>query len=195
MIYNNKYYFIETDLFSALRVYIFSFLFLTSIIVLVITSLSIWYAFIFTSIILAVILLLESGYISVDNYSKKITVKKLLSEISISNIDHYEYWWNYDFNTGSIEGDNEYNKTGGSKSNNIIVNLVLKNHNKRIAFIETIALDTRHPNDAIYLEQFNNKRSHTVYVQRIDWLMQFLDLNIPGGLFTIDENYKNRNIN
>lgn len=189
MTYNNKYYFIGTDLFSALRVYIFSVLILTSIIVLAITSLSIWYAFIFTTIILAIMLLLDTGSISVDGYGKKIIIKKLFSEISINNIDPFEYWWNYDFNTGSIEGDNEYNKTGGSRSNKIIVNLALKNQDKRIAFIESIALDTRHPNDAIYLEEFNNKSTHTIYIQRIDKLMLFLNSNLQNDYFFIDKHY------
>ena len=134
-------------------------------------------------------LLLDTGSISVDSNSKKIIIKKLFSEISINNIDPYEYWWNYDFNTGSIEGDNEYNKTGGSRSNKIIVNLVLKNQNKRITLIETISLDTRHPNDAIYLEEFNNKSTHTIYIQRIDRLMQFLEHHYFDGQFTIDENF------
>ena len=189
MTFNNKYYFIETDLFSALRVYIFSFLILTSIIVLAITSLSIGFAFIFTSTLLAILLFLDTGYIYIDS-DNKIIIKKLFSTRTISNIDHYEYWWNYDFNTGSIEGDNEFNKTGKSRSNKIIVNLVLKNQTTRIAFIETIALDTRHPNDAIYLEEYNNISTHTIHVQRIDRLMKFLKLHCSEDQFIIEEGFR-----
>ena len=183
----NKYYFLCTDLFSTLRIFVFSTLIITS--VLVVAKSNLWYAAIITTSILIVKLLWDFGYVSVDSSNKQIIVRKPFRKISITNIAPYEYWWNYEFLVGSIEGESDSNERWKSTSNKVIVNLVLKNKNTSIAFNETIMLDTRHPNDAIYLEKSCEKNAHTVSIQRVDKLMKFLERHYPVDQFKIDDNY------
>ena len=183
MNYNNKYYFLSTDIFSTLRIYVFTTLFIISIFVVI--NLNIWLAVIATSSLLAIKLIFDIGYIYVDHYTNKIIIRNLFRNISIKNIQPIEYWWNYDFQESDLENDQKSN----SRSNKVIVNLVLKNDTKRIRFKESIRLDTRHPNDTIHLEKFNTKNTYTISIQRVDKLMTFLESNLKNDQFSIEDRY------
>lgn len=190
MTINKKYYFIETDLFAALRFYIYATLILTSIIVLYFPTISLWMVLLLTSILLGFELLIDSGCVMVDEIQNDIIIRKLFLHASLNQIKSFEYWWNYDFHVGTKEENEEHDKKWTSRTNQVIVNLVLKNKNERIAFQETIRLDTRHPNDALHLEEFNNMSTHTFRIQRIDKLMQFLETYLPDQQWEIDGNFK-----
>lgn len=186
MIIGNKYYFLGTDLFSLLRVYVFSTLLLIAI--FVVTATNIIIAPIITTLITAIKLASELGSIQVKN-STEILIKTVFHKTHIKDIKPFHYWWNYDFNTGSIDDISNNDKKWKSRSNKVIVNLILKNDNKNIHFKETITLDTRHPNDAIYLEEFENQYD-IIPVQRIDKLMTFLNDNYIQDRFTINEKFR-----
>ena len=189
MIIGNKYYFLGTDLFPTLRLYIYSTLILVSIFVFV--HIDIRIAIAITSSILTLLLILDSGFVIVDIYNKNIVIKNIYGKIVMSSIDPYEFWWNYEFDHGKIIADHAaIERRWKSRSNKVIVNLVLKNRTQRIRFKETIMLDTRHPNDAIYLEEYNNENTSIFYVQRIDKLMIYLQDNLKESEFTIDQKYR-----
>ena len=152
---------------------------------MVILTIDIWLAVITTSSLLVLKLIFDTGYIYVDNYTNRIIIKNLFRNISIQNIQPIEYWWNYDFQETDLENDQKSN----SRSNKVIVNLVLKNDSKRIRFKESIRLDTRHPNDAIHLEKFNNQNTHTICIQRVDKLMIFLESNLKHDQYCIEDRY------
>ena len=184
---DSKYFFLETDLFFTFRVFIISTLILVS--VLIFTTLSLWYALAISTVALLFKLALDIGYISTESNINKITIRKLFKNVHINNTEPYEYWWNYGFQSGSIQEDLNLKNESNSRSNLVIVNLVLKNTNMRIAFKESIMLDTRHPNDAIYLEEFNTINHHVFCVQRVDKLMQFLETHLDQNQFAIQEDF------
>ncbi len=182
---SSKYYFLSTDLFAFVRVYVFATLLLVAIFVLTSTDISL--APILTSLFATLKLVSDFGYIQVNNFSE-ILIRKFFRKTYIDNIDPYHYWWNYDFQMKLNSDEKSNTPKWESRSNKVIVNLTLKNKDQRIQFKETITLDTRHPNDAIYLDKIKHEDT-IIPVQRVDKLMLFLKENYVKGQFKIAEEF------
>lgn len=187
MTINNKYYFISTDLFHWFRLYLFLTLILIAL--CVVSSINISLSPLVTTLLFALKLLMDSGQITVIN-STQLQINRTLKSLSIINILPYKYWWNYDFNTGSPMDDTSENEAWKLRSNKVIVNLLLQNSDQKIHFKETIRLDTRHPNDAMHLEVFDNSSNNVIHIQRIDKLISFLKNAYNVGDFELHKDFK-----
>ncbi len=187
MTIKNKYYFLSLDLFIIFRIYIYVVIILTFILVL--SSTSLLYAIAIPSIITACLLFASIGYIYIDHQNKEI---KIWSNFDTQKVKYpliYEYWWSYNFYTGSLEYVSDMERKDSARSNKVIANLVLKTDKSRIGFKETISLDTRHPNDAKYIQKPIVNCISIFTVQRVDKLMTFLDANLEKSQYRIDQEY------